>query len=314
MELRQLRYFVAVAEVEHFNHAAEHLHVAQSALSRHVKELERELGVDLFERLPRGVRLTPAGHALADRARRILDEVEAAYALARETQQGRVGLLRLGFNAIAVKNGVVPTALHRFRLDRPGVHLSFNTLTSPEQLSLLYADHLDVGFLYTEPGSHPELNFVEIVSYRMVVAMRRDHPLAVQPVLRISDLRDQPFVWITEERHCWITDRLSAECGAHGFTPRVVQGADDAEAQMSLVAVGLGIAFVHPTQQQSAGSDLLYKEVADLSLVWPLYLCWRRSDDRPVVLGFAQTVQDLLGSGVTASSGRAPTAESPGRP
>src|SRR3954470_8245233 len=104
MELRQLRYFAAVAEHANFNRAAERLHVAQPALSRQVGGLEKELGVVLFERLPRGVRLTPAGAAFGDRARRILAEVEAAREHALDAQRGKVGTLRLGFSVIAVKN------------------------------------------------------------------------------------------------------------------------------------------------------------------------------------------------------------------
>lgn len=293
MEFRQLRYFVAVAEHANFNRAAERLHVAQPALSRQVGALERELGMPLLERLPRGVRLTPAGAAFLERARRILAEVEAARSHAADAQRGQVGLLRLGFNAIAVKNPVVPEALRRFRLERPGVQLSLNTQTSPEQIQRLYDRTLDAGFLYTPPAAHPELSFVEIAPYRMVLAMPRRHPLARRRTLRMGDLRDENFVWQARMRLPWIHDQLISECLGKGFSPRIAQEADDAEAMLSLASVGLGVAFVHPLQRAPL-RGLVYKEVADLSLVWPLYMSWRRGETAPVVAGFVELVRQLL--------------------
>jgi len=293
MEFRQLRYFVAVAEHSNFNRAAERLHVAQPALSRQVGALERELGMPLLERLPRGVRLTPAGAAFLERARRILTEVEAARSHAADAQRGQVGLLRLGFNAIAVKNPVVPEALRRFRLDRPSVQLALNTQTSPEQIQRLYDRSLDVGFLYTPPAAHPELEFVEMAPYKMVLAMPREHPLASRRTLRMGDLRDENFVWQARMRLPWIHDQLISECLGKGFSPRIAQEADDAEAMLSLASIGLGVAFVHPLQRAPLRA-LVYKEVSDLSLVWPLYMTWRRGETAPVATGFVELVRQLL--------------------
>ena len=295
MELRQLRYFVAVAEHANFNRAAASLHVAQPALSRQVMNLEKDLGMALLERLPRGVRLTMAGKAFLERARRILAEVEAARSIARDAQLGEIGLLRLGFNAIAVRNPVVPEALRRFRLERPGVQLALNTLTSPEQIQRLYDQTLDVGFLYTPPAAHPELEFLEIAPYKMMVAMPRRHPLASRRNLRLADLRNEHFVWQARLRLPWIHDQLIAECLIKGFSPHIVQEADDAEALLSLVSVGLGIGFVHPTQRAPL-SDLVYKEIPDLSLVWPLYMAWRRGDAAPATAAFIALVRKGIAS------------------
>jgi DNA-binding transcriptional LysR family regulator len=295
MELRQLRYYVAVAEDENFNRAARRLHVAQPALSRQVGGLEKELGVALLERLPRGVRLTPAGGAFLERARRILADVEAARAHALDAERGRVGLLRLGFNAIAVKNPVVPEALRRFRAQRPEVELSLNTMTSPEQIEKLYGEALDVGFLYTPPAAHPELQFFEIAPYRMMIALPKRHPLAARPRLRVTDLRSEDFVWSTRQRLPWVHDQLIAECLSKGFSPRIVQEADDAEALLSLVSVGLGVGFIHPAQRSVPG-DVVYKELTDLSLVWPLYMAWRRTGTAPVTSAFVELVMQLAKS------------------
>ena len=293
MELRQLRYFVAVAEHANFNRAAANLHVAQPALSRQVMNLEKDLGMPLLERLPRGVKLTPAGQAFLDRARRILADVESARSVAREAMRGEVGVLRLGFNAIAVRNSVVPEALRRFRLERPGVHLSLNTLTSPKQIRRIYDQTLDVGFLYSPPAAHPELQFVEIAPYKMMVAMPRRHPLAGRRSLRLTDLRNENFVWQARLRLPWIHDQLIAECLAKGFSPHVVQEADDAEALLSLVSVGLGIGFVHPTQRTPM-RDLVYKNISDLSLIWPLFMAWRRGEPPPALAAFIELVRGIL--------------------
>lgn len=292
MELRQLRYFVTVAEQANFNRAAVALRVAQPALSRQVMNLEKELGVTLLERLPRGVKATPAGQAFLERARRILAEVESARRHARDAERGDIGLLRLGFNAIAVRNPVVPEALRRFRAARPGVQLSLNTLTSPEQLRRIYDGTLDVGFLYTPPAAHPELDFFEIAPYRMVVALPRKHRLASKRTLRVGDLRDEPFVWLARMKLPWIHDQLIAECLGKGFSPRIAQEADDAEALLSLVSVGLGVAFVHP-EQRTPLREVVYRELTDLSLVWPLYLCWRREGASTVAVAFVDLVRGV---------------------
>ncbi|HXC38383.1 MAG TPA: LysR substrate-binding domain-containing protein [Burkholderiales bacterium] len=294
MELRQLRYFVAVAEQANFNRAAERLHVAQPALSRQVGALETEMGVPLFERLPRGVRLTPAGSVFLDRARRILAEVESAREQAQEAQQGKVGTLRLGFSAIAVKNQVVPEALRRFRLARPHVQLDVHTLVSPEQVARLYNRTQDVGFLYMPPAAHPALRFVELAPYRMIIALPRRHRLAGRAVLRMADLAKEDFVWLAQARMPWIHDELLAECLGKGFSPRIVQQADDSEAMLALVSVDLGVAFIHPLQQAPM-REVVYKEVVDLGLVWPLYMAWRRDETNPVVTSFVDLVIQIVG-------------------
>jgi DNA-binding transcriptional LysR family regulator len=293
MELRQLRYFVAVAEQASFNRAAERLHVVQPALSRQVRGLEEEIGTLLLERLPRGVRLTPAGSAFLERARRILADVDAACEHALDAERGRVGLLRLGFSVIAVKNPLVPEALRRFRAARPDVRLTLHTLHSPDQIPRLYDQQLDIGFLYAPPDAHPDLSLVEIAPYRMMLALLRDHPLAARSSLRLSELRDEGFVWQARQSLPWIHDQLVKECLDKGFSPRIVQEADDAEAMLSLVSVGLGIALVHPLQRAPL-RDVVYKELADLSLVWPLYMTWRRDETAPVVTAFVALMRQLL--------------------
>ena len=129
MELRQLRYFVAVAEDGNFNRAAVRLHITQPALSRQVMALEKSLGARLLERLPRGVHLTPVGQTFLERARRILDEVKSARDLVRNAQRGEVGKLRLGFNAIAVCNAVVPEALRNWETLAPAERWWLFTMT-----------------------------------------------------------------------------------------------------------------------------------------------------------------------------------------
>lgn len=306
MELRQLRYFIAVAEDGNFNRAAVRLHITQPALSRQVMALEKSLGARLLERLPRGVHLTPVGESFLERARRILDEVKSARDLVRDAQRGEVGKLRIGFNSIAVRNDIVPEALRRFRLHKPAVQLALNTLASPQQIQRLYDETLDIGFLYTPPAAHPELKFVEIAPYKMVIALPRRHALAARSRLRMTDLRNEDFIWQARLRLPWIHDQLIAECLAKGFSPRIVQEADDAEALLSLVSVGLGVAFVHPTQQAPL-RGLVYRELVDLSLVWPLYMAWRHRDTAPVVEAFVELVTEELKRTRAAGKRRATT-------
>src|ERR1700740_518272 len=158
MELRHLRYFVAVGEGEHFRRAARRLRVAQPALSRQVQDLEEEIGFQLFERLPRGVKLSAAGKLFLEDSRRILQEVNEAAARAGRVASGHSGTLRLGFAENASWRGVVPDSFRRFREQQPAAELQLQPAASLEQLEAIRSGRLDAGFVNFMPNADPELH------------------------------------------------------------------------------------------------------------------------------------------------------------
>src|SRR5882724_6975912 len=156
MELRHLRYFVAVGEEEHYGRAARRLHIAQPALSRQIQDLEAEIGFQLFDRLPRGVKISTAGRQFLEDARRILRQVEEATERARRVARGQSGTLRVGFTENASWHGVVPDSFRHFRERIPDGELQLNPMASLEQLEAVRAGQLDAGFIYNMTSRDPE--------------------------------------------------------------------------------------------------------------------------------------------------------------
>src|ERR1700756_1701883 len=195
MELRHLRYFVAIGEEESYRRAAQRLNVAQTALSTQIQDLEAELGVKLFGRLPRGVKLSAAGRLFLEDARRILQEVSEAAARAARVARGQSGTLRVGFTENASWRGVVPYSFRRFREQQPDAELQLQPAASLEQLEAIRSGRLDAGFVNFMPKSDPELDQLPVPIQHVELAAPKKHPLTKLKKLRLRDLADIPFVW-----------------------------------------------------------------------------------------------------------------------
>src|ERR1700741_3669684 len=162
MELRHLRYFVAVGEEQHYGRASRRLRVAQPALSRQIQDLEEEVGFKLFDRLPRGVRLSAAGKLFLEDARRILQQVSEAAARAARVARGQSGTLRVGFTENASWRGVVPDSFRRFRERQPDAELQLTPSTSLEQIEALRSGRLDAGYAFNMPKTDAELEYIPV--------------------------------------------------------------------------------------------------------------------------------------------------------
>src|ERR1700676_4310272 len=178
MELRHLRYFVAVGEEQHYGRAASRLRVAQPALSRQIQDLEAEVGFKLFDRLPRGVKLTAAGKLLLQDARRILQEVNEAAGRACRVARGLSGTLRVGFAENASWRGVVPDSFRRFREQQPDAELQLQPAASLEQLEAIRSGRLDAGFINFMPKSDPELDQLRVAIQHIDMAFTKKIPLS----------------------------------------------------------------------------------------------------------------------------------------
>src|SRR6266536_81806 len=237
MELRHLRYFLAVADELHFGRAAVRLHIAQPPLSRQVRQLEDELGFDLFVRTPRRVRLTDAGRAFRDEARSILARVAEAAAAARRVAQGEAGALAVGFVASATY-ALLPRLYRRFRERHPDIALALTEMSTAEQVEALRAGQIQVG-LARPPVGDDTLAVEPLADEPLVAALPARHRLAASGPVALRALAREPFVLFPRQpRPGWI-DVVQAACAAAGFRPAVAQEALELSTAVTLVAAGI---------------------------------------------------------------------------
>ena len=287
MELRHLRYFVGVGEEQHFGRAAERLHIAQPALSRQIQDMEKEIGFRLFERLPRGVKLSPAGKLFLEDARRILGEVQEATRRAERVASGKAGTLRVGFVESISWHGVVPEFFRRFRQKQPGAELTPVPMLSLVQVEAIRSGRLDAGFVVDMTTLGKELDQRLVAQHKVVLAAPKGHPLTRQTRLRLSDLNDVPFVWFPRRTNPAAYDRLMRACCRGGLkSPRIVQEADDHATILSLVACRLGVALVSDSARWQCPRGVALLPIVDLKVLVPFSLIWRKDNRSPLLQRF----------------------------
>jgi DNA-binding transcriptional LysR family regulator len=291
MELRHLRYFVAVGEEQHYGRAARRLRVAQPALSRQIQDLERELGFDLFERLPRGVRLSAAGTLFLADARRILQDVSDAAARAARVARGQSGTLRVGFTESQSWRGVVPDSFRQFRQMRPDAELQLHPAPSVDQLDAIRAGRLDAGFVFNVPKPDPDVEQLPVAAHHIELAAPRGHPLTKLRDIRLRHLVDVPFVSFPRWAAPALYDNLSQACRRGGLkSPNVVQEGLDEATILSLVATGLGVGWVFGTSRWRCPKSVVILTVVDLNVPQLLSLAWRKDNRSPLLASFVAHV------------------------
>jgi DNA-binding transcriptional LysR family regulator len=300
MELRHLRYFVAVGEEQHYGRAAQRLHLAQPALSRQIQDLEEEIGFKLFDRLPRGVKISAAGKFFLEDARRILQQVNEAAARAKRVALGQTGTLRVGFVESISWHGVVPDAFRQFRRRQPEAELQLSPLSSLEQIEAVADGRLDAGFVFAIANISRELAQLPIASLNLMLAVPRGHSLTKLKKLRLRDLSDSAFIWFPRRESPAYYDRLMHVCSRDGLkTPRIVQEAVNEATILSLVSCRMGVAFVSGATRWRRPAGVVLLPVVDLDLPLPFALVWRKDNVSPLLAKFVADVRLL--SGVRAS-------------
>jgi DNA-binding transcriptional LysR family regulator len=299
MELRHLRYFVAVAEEQHYGRAAQRLRLAQPSLSRQIQDLEQEIGFELFDRLPRGVRLSAAGKAYLEDVRSILGQVSAATDRAGRVARGLAGTLRVGFPESASWHGIVPDSFRRFRHEQPDAELQLSPMSSLEQVQALRAGSLDAGFVFSFPKSDPDLDQLVVATQHLVLAAPRRHLLTRNSRLRLRDLTDADFIWFPRRQSPVYYDRLMQACARGGLSPRIVQEAVDQATILSLVVCGLGMAFVSEATRWRCPRDVVLRPVVDLSLAIDFSLVWRNDNASPLLARFVAGVRQNASASIT---------------
>lgn len=278
MELRHLRYFVAVAEHGGISHAAERLHIAQPAVSRQIRDLEVELGFDLLLREGRRVVLTDAGQVFADRARAILQQTEEAKDAARRVAKGEVGTVRVGLLESASWAGPVPRTLNQFKRRHENIRLDIRPMSSIDQINALLADDLDAAFVYRQDKIVEDL--LETHTLRnddVVLAASVDLVFEGEGPLSLEDIDGLPIIAFPREAAPAYHDRLFGALELIGFEAQIVQEAIDETTMLSLVSAGVGCAFVNSAHAQRPPRQVQFRKVEGLHLPIELLFVTRRS-------------------------------------
>jgi DNA-binding transcriptional LysR family regulator len=285
MELRHLRYLVAVAEQGSFSGAARRLHVAQSAISEQLADLEQEIGVKLFLRTTRNTSLTPAGEIFFKEARRILMDAESAIETAQRAQRGEIGTLRIGFFAGSV--GVnFPRLIRSFRKQHPGVRLSLIEMTSTRQWQALVDGEIDVGFTRrVEPEFRTELRSESIHQDPIVAIVPKDHPVAPGPV-DLRDLAGEPFVLSSRDTSPAVFDKVIELCSEAGFSPRIASISTVWSSVALMVQAGEGISLLPLNQQQFRTRDLAFCPLQAKNAFVELVMTWSPQHDNDLNRNF----------------------------
>lgn len=281
MELRLLRYFLAVAETEHFGRAAEILHMAPPPLSRAIRQLEQEVGAQLFTRDTRQVRLTEAGRVLQREATLALASLEDTADRVRRIGAGKVGVIRLGVTGSA-SYGVLPHLARTIKTRLPGVGLRIETeMLTPAQTEALTHNRLDLGVLRT-PLTESGLAWRMLADEPLVLALPSTHKLASRFDLTVADLRDEPFVTYDPAAGSVVDNAVLRTCALAGFTPQREHLVLATSTLIALVAAGLGVALVPASVRALALGGVTYRDVPETEHV-SLALAWRADDVSPVL-------------------------------
>lgn len=292
MDLRVLRYFVMLADTLHFGRAAAALSMSQPPLSRQIRAFEDELGVELFLREPRGVRLTPAGTALLPQARRLLREADALTEGARELAHGEVGVVRLGFISTAAHN-VLPRVLPPFRRARPGIRLTLVEATTDAQLTGLRDDTLDAG-LVVPPVPVP-LRCEVLLREPLIAALPRARRWPRR--LPLETLADEPFILFPRRAAPGLYDVIVGLCAQAGFVPRIEQEAIQMPTIVSLVGAGMGVALVPASLARVRQTDVVYRPLAEPGPPMEVGLAWNEATPTPAVAAFVAHVRGVFTPG-----------------
>jgi DNA-binding transcriptional LysR family regulator len=298
MELRHLRYFIAVAEEGHITRAAERLGIQQPPLSMQIRALERELDVQLFRRKPRGVELTDAGTAFLERARVILAEVDRAFASTRRTARGEQGRVVVGFTSSAPFHPFVPRVIRAFREMSPLVSLALEESGSSELVQGLHNEDIDAAFIRSPVADVVGLVVMPLLEEEMVVALPVGHPLAAasgddsSTAMPLAALANETFTLYKRPGGPGLYDTIITACRSAGFGPKVGQEAPRIISTLNLVAAGLGVSIVPASLRRLQMDGVIYRRLSGSpSLKAPLLLACRPGENSAAVQRFIDLVR-----------------------
>lgn len=292
MELRHLRYFIAVAEELHFGRAAARLGISQPPLSQQIQALEDALGVRLLERTNRRVALSAAGALFLTEARAVLAQLERAVEVARRAGLGELGELKVGFTSSAPFTSTIPRAIQAFRLACPQVHLDLCELSSRGVAEAVAEGRLQVGMLRPLDPLPAGLSALELFVEPLVAVLPAGHPLAGRDSgLELGELHGEPFVFFPRSFGTGLYDQLLELARAAGFTPRIVQEASEAMTLIGLVATGLGVSVLPASFSRMRIDGVVCRTLRDPGASTAVWLVRREGEASPLVQRFAELLE-----------------------
>ena len=291
MELRQLRYFVAVAEELHFGRAAAKLGMAQPPLSQQIIKLERQMETSLFVRASSGVRLTPAGEAFLIGARSALAGIDAAVDAAQRVARAERDRLAVGIIP-SVMDGEAPRLLHAFKERRPDVILEIQPLRACDIAASLRSGKVDIAFTRRLDGV---TGIVQIVIAReaLVAALPKGHRLAARETIAVADLAQETFVLFDRTGNLSLRDAIEGTCREAGYSPHVGTIGNEIHALIAMVAAGAGVSIVPEALRNVKRDGVVYRTIVPSTRLIDVVVARRVEDDNPVVLDFASDIRAM---------------------
>lgn len=293
MELRHLRYFVAVAQELHFGRAAKGLQMAQQPLSRQIRDLEREIGVQLFYRTKRTVRLTEAGQVFLDEAQKTLQQSERAVLLAQQADRGEIGRLAIGFTGAAL-NSLLPKAVRSFKEQYPKIELRLERLSTNEQVEALIAGRIQVGLLHP-PIENDAISLELLYKEKLIAFLPDSHSLAQETpdAISLKTLSKELFIFYPRHIGPTLYDRIINLCQQSGFSPHVVQEVFPQQTILGLVAAGIGISLLHSSARAIAPAGVVHKRLIEPTPALELAVAWHSETSHPIRESFLQVVRRI---------------------
>jgi len=286
MDLRHLRYFIAVAEERHFTRAAERIGIKQPPLSLAIQQLERELGTPLLHRLTRGLELTDAGTILLESALKIIDQVERAKADVQSRARGDTGHIHVGFAGATYFHSAVPALILSYRELYPNVQLSPAQSNTPQLIEALHNETVDVAFVRPPLGNDEGIAMRILAEEPMLIVLPLKHPRAGARSLPLATLAQENWILFPRSIGPGLHDSIIASCQRAGFTPTLGQEAPQLASIAYLVAAGFGVSIVPRSLAQIHAVGIVYIEIEGEAPQAPIGLAYRRDNRAATVQNF----------------------------
>ncbi|UYA58976.1 LysR family transcriptional regulator [Pectobacterium colocasium] len=296
MELRYLRYFVAVAQARHFTRAAENLGMSQPPLSQQIKKFEQEIGTPLFKRLTRGVEMTEAGQALYEDARRILQLTDSAIARTRSIARGEKGSLNVGFSPSAMFHPTVLALLHRYCKQYPNVQPLPKEESPATLIASLQERNTDIAFLRLPCDLSDEINGEILAEEPMKLVLPAGHALSHKTQVSLSELRQEPLIIFPREVCPGLHDMIIRTCYLSGYGPRPSPFAPQLTATIGMVAAGFGITLVPESLACIKADNVTYHDIGMPEIHTQVAAIWRKHERSPTIVNMIHLIRQHLSS------------------
>jgi DNA-binding transcriptional LysR family regulator len=289
IELRHLRYFVAVAQELNFGRAAKRLKITQPSLSRQIQKLEQELAVKLFERLPSQIQLTRTGELFLVEAQQILAKVEQGIKIIQRANRGEIGQLKIGFQGSAVYD-LIPNSIRAFRSSFPNVDVIIQLMGTKEQISALENNQLDLGFV-VPPIDNSKLIVETILQEPVIVVLPENHPLAHKTEITIADLGDEPLILASRDRGCGLFEQIFNLYYQADLRPNIIYAAREMQVMLGFVAAGMGISLLPAYVQSLQRLGVVYRSLKPHAPVVELAIAYQNNNYQPTLQAFLAIVK-----------------------